>query len=109
MTSFGDFRDSPADVMAVLEDGVTVANVFESDFVSERDSIDGFKRDGFVAFHDPTGQVGIRGSVFNYHDANGHLPFGSTNNSAHTLRQTWVMYVWPYVEQDNFYKNWISD
>jgi prepilin-type processing-associated H-X9-DG protein len=38
------------------------------------------------------------------------LPFGSTNNSAHTVRQTWVMYVWPYVEQDNLarlnnYKN----
>src|SRR5262245_59255686 len=49
-------------------------------------------------------------AMHNYHDANGHLPFGSTNNSAHTVRQTWVMYVWPYVEQDNLarqnnYKN----
>ena len=49
-------------------------------------------------------------ALHNYHDANGHLPFGSTNNSAHTVRQTWVMYVWPYVEQDNLarqnnYKN----
>jgi prepilin-type N-terminal cleavage/methylation domain-containing protein/prepilin-type processing-associated H-X9-DG protein len=49
-------------------------------------------------------------AMHNYHDANGHLPFGSTNNSGHTVRQTWVMYVWPYVEQDNLarqnnYKN----
>jgi prepilin-type N-terminal cleavage/methylation domain-containing protein len=40
-------------------------------------------------------------ALHGYHDANGHLPFGSTNNSAHTVRQTWVMYVWPFVEQDN--------
>jgi prepilin-type N-terminal cleavage/methylation domain-containing protein/prepilin-type processing-associated H-X9-DG protein len=38
-------------------------------------------------------------ALHNYHDVNGKLPFGSTNNSATTHRQTWVMYVWPYVEQ----------
>src|SRR6516225_6705257 len=48
-------------------------------------------------------------ALHNYHDANGKLPFGSTNNSPGgvtpaTVRQTWVMYVWPYVEQDNLAK-----
>jgi prepilin-type N-terminal cleavage/methylation domain-containing protein len=40
-------------------------------------------------------------AMHNYHDVNGKFPIGSTNNSATTRRQTWVMYVWPYVEQDN--------
>jgi prepilin-type N-terminal cleavage/methylation domain-containing protein/prepilin-type processing-associated H-X9-DG protein len=40
-------------------------------------------------------------ALHNYHDTNGQFPFGSTNNSATTWRQTWVMYVWPYVEQGN--------
>jgi prepilin-type N-terminal cleavage/methylation domain-containing protein/prepilin-type processing-associated H-X9-DG protein len=45
-------------------------------------------------------------AMHNYQDANGRLPFGSTSNSPGgvkppTVRQTWVMYVWPYVEQDN--------
>jgi len=40
-------------------------------------------------------------AMHNHHDVNGKFPFGSTNDSATTVRQTWVMYVWPYVEQDN--------
>src|SRR5215216_4260758 len=32
-----------------------------------------------------------------YHDAQGKLPLGATNSP----RQTWVMHLWPYVEQDN--------
>jgi prepilin-type N-terminal cleavage/methylation domain-containing protein/prepilin-type processing-associated H-X9-DG protein len=36
------------------------------------------------------------------HDAKGRLPFGSRTNP----RQTWVMYVWPYIERnDLFAKN----
>ncbi|HUR54028.1 MAG TPA: DUF1559 domain-containing protein [Gemmataceae bacterium] len=34
-----------------------------------------------------------------YHDARGQFPKGSSNGAL--KRQTWVMYVWPYVEQDN--------
>jgi prepilin-type N-terminal cleavage/methylation domain-containing protein/prepilin-type processing-associated H-X9-DG protein len=30
-----------------------------------------------------------------FHDVNGNLPLGARNNP----RQTWVMYLWPYVEQ----------
>jgi prepilin-type N-terminal cleavage/methylation domain-containing protein/prepilin-type processing-associated H-X9-DG protein len=30
-----------------------------------------------------------------FHDANKHLPIGSRSNP----RQTWVMYLWPYIEQ----------
>jgi len=40
-------------------------------------------------------------AMHNYHDVNGRFPIGSTNNSATTRRQTWVMYLWPYIEQDN--------
>jgi prepilin-type N-terminal cleavage/methylation domain-containing protein/prepilin-type processing-associated H-X9-DG protein len=36
-------------------------------------------------------------AMHNYHDANGQFPLGARNNP----RQTWVMYLWPYVEQDN--------
>ena len=44
-------------------------------------------------------------AMHNYHDANGKLPPGSTNNSAatqvpRTYRRTWTLYVWPYIEQD---------
>src|SRR6516162_7163745 len=36
-------------------------------------------------------------AMHSYHDANTHFPLGAHNNP----RQTWVMYLWPYVEQDN--------
>jgi prepilin-type N-terminal cleavage/methylation domain-containing protein/prepilin-type processing-associated H-X9-DG protein len=34
-----------------------------------------------------------------YHDATGSLPFGSQGSP----RQTWVMYLWPYIEQGNLF------
>jgi prepilin-type N-terminal cleavage/methylation domain-containing protein len=34
-------------------------------------------------------------AMHGYHDAVGNLPIGARNNP----RQTWVMYLWPYVEQ----------
>jgi prepilin-type N-terminal cleavage/methylation domain-containing protein/prepilin-type processing-associated H-X9-DG protein len=47
-------------------------------------------------------------ALHNYHDANGRFPIGSSNNSSNPartinpcVRQTWVRFVWPYVEQDN--------
>jgi prepilin-type N-terminal cleavage/methylation domain-containing protein/prepilin-type processing-associated H-X9-DG protein len=36
-------------------------------------------------------------AMHNYHDTYGTLPIGARNNP----RQTWVMFIWPYVEQDN--------
>lgn len=36
-------------------------------------------------------------AMHNYHDVNKKFPLGSTNSP----RQTWVMYVWPYIEQTN--------
>lgn len=36
-------------------------------------------------------------AMHNHHDVNGQFPIGSRNNP----RQTWVMHVWNYVEQDN--------
>src|SRR5947209_10371036 len=48
-------------------------------------------------------------AMHNYHDVNAKLPWGSTNNSSatqvpRTWRQTYVMYLWPYIEQDNMAK-----
>lgn len=45
----------------------------------------------------------------NFHDANRKFPKGGTNGGVE-FRQTWVMYVWPYIEQSNLanmsdYKN----
>lgn len=45
----------------------------------------------------------------NFHDVYKKLPPGATNNSPvkpvkiepQTFRRTWVMFVWPYIEQDN--------
>src|SRR4051812_31086730 len=34
-------------------------------------------------------------AMHNYHDVNMRFPIGARNNP----RQTWVMYVWPYMEQ----------
>jgi prepilin-type N-terminal cleavage/methylation domain-containing protein/prepilin-type processing-associated H-X9-DG protein len=36
-------------------------------------------------------------AMHNFHDVYGHIPIGATNNP----RQTWVMWLWPYIEQDN--------
>ena len=41
-----------------------------------------------------------------FHDANRKFPIGGTGNSAatavpQTWRQTWTMYIWPYIEQGN--------
>src|SRR6476660_1494142 len=37
-------------------------------------------------------------AMHNFHDTNQKLPLAETNNPA---RQTWVMWIWPYIEQDN--------
>src|SRR5437016_4198670 len=36
-------------------------------------------------------------AMHNYHGANSRFPLGANNNP----RQTWVMYLWPYIEQTN--------
>ncbi|NBO93664.1 MAG: DUF1559 domain-containing protein [Planctomycetia bacterium] len=38
-------------------------------------------------------------AIHSFHDAEGALPEGNRNNP----RRVWVVYVWPYVEQGNFY------
>jgi prepilin-type N-terminal cleavage/methylation domain-containing protein/prepilin-type processing-associated H-X9-DG protein len=47
-------------------------------------------------------------AMHNFHDANGRFPIGSSNNSGNSgrtidpcVRQTWVRFVWPYIEQGN--------
>src|SRR6201981_1862239 len=34
-------------------------------------------------------------AMHSFHDAQGQFPIGARNNP----RQTWVMYLWPYIEQ----------
>ena len=40
-------------------------------------------------------------AMASYHEVNGTLPFGAQANP----RRTWVMYVWPYIEQQNLYNS----
>src|SRR5438874_7577401 len=42
-------------------------------------------------------------AMHNFHDVNGRFPLGATNSDTthHTVRQTWVRFVWPYTEQAN--------
>ena len=42
-------------------------------------------------------------AMHSYHDALGQFPVGATNNSGTTVRQTWVRFLWPYIEQNNIY------
>lgn len=39
-------------------------------------------------------------AMHNYHDTIGKLPFGATNDS-NGKRHTWVVSLWPYIEQNN--------
>ena len=38
-------------------------------------------------------------AMHGFHDTMGTFPSGATNNSGNTVRQTWVRFLWPYVEQ----------
>src|SRR5262249_16502099 len=40
-------------------------------------------------------------AMHNFHDVNHHFPIGSSNDSKTTVRQTWVRFMWPYIEQQN--------
>jgi prepilin-type processing-associated H-X9-DG protein len=40
-------------------------------------------------------------AMHNHHDVMGRFPHGATNDAHPNRRKTWVLYVWPYIEQDN--------
>src|SRR5262245_26349673 len=40
-------------------------------------------------------------AMHNMHDITGRFPFGSTNDTHANKRKTWIMFVWPYIEQKN--------
>ena len=40
-------------------------------------------------------------AMHNHHDSLHRFPYGSTNNAHPNKRKTWVMFVWPYMEQNN--------
>jgi len=40
-------------------------------------------------------------AMHNMHDVQGKFPFGSTNDAHLNKRKTWVMFVWPFIEQNN--------
>src|SRR5687767_4381072 len=46
-------------------------------------------------------QIGL--ALHNYHDANGKFPIGATTTPR---RVTWVVFLWPYVEQDAMAKKY---
>ena len=40
-------------------------------------------------------------SMHNHHDVLKRFPYGSTDDAHENGRKTWVMFVWPYIEQNN--------
>src|SRR5262245_48116449 len=44
-------------------------------------------------------QYGI--AMHKFHDSIGRFPYGSTNDSHPDMRKTWVVHIWPYIEQGN--------
>ena len=56
VTALFDGLDAPADVMAVLDDGVAVGDGAEGDFMADGDGFQALHLDGFVTLHDPAGQ-----------------------------------------------------
>jgi prepilin-type N-terminal cleavage/methylation domain-containing protein/prepilin-type processing-associated H-X9-DG protein len=40
-------------------------------------------------------------AMHNYNDTFGTLPIGASNDSAPYVRQTWVRFLWPFIEQQN--------
>jgi prepilin-type N-terminal cleavage/methylation domain-containing protein/prepilin-type processing-associated H-X9-DG protein len=43
-------------------------------------------------------------AMHNHHDTEGRLPYGSTNDAHPNRRKTWVLFLWPYIEQDNLFR-----
>ena len=39
-------------------------------------------------------------ALHNHHDVLGTFPYGSTNDAHPNRRKTWIMFVWPYIEQN---------
>jgi prepilin-type N-terminal cleavage/methylation domain-containing protein/prepilin-type processing-associated H-X9-DG protein len=48
-------------------------------------------------------------AMHNHHDVVGRFPHGSTNDAHPNRRKTWVLYVWPYVEQDNLSRQVVAN
>src|SRR5262245_15873752 len=48
-------------------------------------------------------------AMHNHHDVVGRLPYGATNDAHPNRRKTWVMFVWPYVEQNNLSRQTVPD
>jgi prepilin-type N-terminal cleavage/methylation domain-containing protein/prepilin-type processing-associated H-X9-DG protein len=46
-------------------------------------------------------------AMHTFHDVNHQFPVGATNDNAakHLVRQTWVRFVWPYIEESNLTLN----
>jgi len=40
-------------------------------------------------------------AMHNMHDIRGQFPFGATNDTHVNKRKTWIMFVWPFIEQNN--------
>jgi hypothetical protein len=71
MAALADIGNDAAHIMSILQDGVANFQVTKSDLVTERHSIQRLEANGFVGFHDPTGNFFAWLNVFDNHDANG--------------------------------------
>jgi hypothetical protein len=71
MAALAHIGNDAADIMSVFQYGVANFEVTKGDFVTERNGIERLEADGFVGFHDPTGDFLAWLDVFDNHDANG--------------------------------------
>ncbi len=49
-------------------------------------------------------QYGV--AMANYHEALGCFPFAATNNAANAKRRTWIVSLWPYMDQSGLFNQW---
>jgi hypothetical protein len=75
MTALTDSGDAFADVMAILDDGVALADRTERDFMTDGDGLEALHPDGRVALHDPAGQNLAFIDSFDDNNADGILSF----------------------------------
>lgn len=45
-------------------------------------------------------------AMHNYHDTSGVFPFAATNDAANAKRHTWIVSIWPYIDQAPMFAQW---
>ena len=73
--ALADVGNSLADVMAVLENRIALADVAKRDLVTERDGVQGLDGQGFIGFHQPARKLLSGLDPLNHDNANAILGF----------------------------------